>query len=81
MPAEGWLCSLQAQDNILFTGKIEEYEAAFRLVDTEGKGADCLLNSALILLMFFCNSRTAPTSCCVSHNKFMPLKCCISLAK
>ncbi|KAK9917519.1 hypothetical protein WJX75_005258 [Coccomyxa subellipsoidea] len=28
-----------AQDNILFTGKIEEYEAAFRLVDTEGKGS------------------------------------------
>lgn len=30
---------LQAQDNILFTGKLEEYEAAFNLVDTEGKGA------------------------------------------
>ncbi|BDA48418.1 probable calmodulin-like protein 5 at N-terminal half [Coccomyxa sp. Obi] len=28
-----------AQDNILFTGKIEEYEAAFNLVDTEGKGS------------------------------------------
>jgi hypothetical protein len=30
-------CS-QAQDNVLLTGKIEEYEAAFKLVDTDGKG-------------------------------------------
>jgi hypothetical protein len=30
---------VQAQDNVLFTGKIEEYEAAFNLVDTEKKGA------------------------------------------
>lgn len=29
---------LQAQDNVLFSGKIEEYEAAFNLVDTERKG-------------------------------------------
>ena len=30
---------VQAQDNILFKGKIEEYEAAFKLVDTENRGA------------------------------------------
>lgn len=29
---------MQAQDNVLFSGKIEEYEAAFDLVDTEKKG-------------------------------------------
>ena len=29
---------MQAQDNVLFTGKIQEYEAAFELVDTEKKG-------------------------------------------
>jgi len=28
----------QAQDNVLFSGKIEEYEAAFSLVDPEKKG-------------------------------------------
>ena len=29
---------MQAQDNVLFSGKIQEYEAAFELVDTEKKG-------------------------------------------
>ena len=29
---------MQAQDNVLFSGKIQEYEAAFNLVDTEMKG-------------------------------------------
>lgn len=29
---------MQAQDNVLFSGKIEEYEAAFNLVDTDKKG-------------------------------------------
>ncbi|CAK0785550.1 hypothetical protein CVIRNUC_008760 [Coccomyxa viridis] len=31
-------CKL-AQDNVLFSGKIQEYEAAFELVDTEKKGS------------------------------------------
>ncbi|CAL5224412.1 g7094 [Coccomyxa viridis] len=31
-------CKL-AQDNVLFSGKIEEYEAAFNLVDTDKKGS------------------------------------------
>ena len=30
--------NVQAQDNVLFSGKIEEYEAAFNLVDTDKKG-------------------------------------------
>ena len=29
---------MQAQDNVLFSGKIQEYEAAYELVDTEKKG-------------------------------------------
>ena len=29
---------MQAQDNVLFSGKIQEYEAAFELVDKEKKG-------------------------------------------
>ena len=35
--------NVQAQDNVLFSGKIEEYEAAFNLVDTEktGKASLC----------------------------------------
>ena len=35
-----YLClhHVQAQDNVLFSGKIEEYEAAFNLVDPEKKG-------------------------------------------
>ena len=41
-------CKL-AQDNVLFTGKIEEYEAAFNLVDTEKKGA---INASQLAQLF-----------------------------
>ena len=34
--------NVQAQDNVLFSGKIEEYEAAFNLVDTDKKGKSTL---------------------------------------
>ena len=39
------LANVQAQDNVLFSGKIEEYEAAFNLVDTEKKGEDAFLET------------------------------------
>jgi hypothetical protein len=37
---------MQAQDNVLFSGKIEEYEAAFNLVDTEKKGSGHTMHPA-----------------------------------
>ena len=41
---------MQAQDNVLFSGKIQEYEAAFELVDTEKKGQmpSCPQSSVLL---------------------------------
>ena len=48
-------CVKQAQDNVLFSGKIEEYEAAFSLVDPEKKGDSSGISfSITILQQEFC---------------------------